>query len=183
MTFQEWDGGPVSDSDEVTALWLCDTERALRGIERSVLDEMFLSRRLVLVLSVAAVGLVLSVAAASSAALTAEKPLLPLLSLLVSGVVTLSALGGIVARRFSWACFAAFTAGVGAALSVLAFWILRTGGVNSGAGWFGAMAACEMVLLVGWAGSALRPLADSQPECRMARRARPAATRPRAYGG
>lgn len=170
------------DSDEVTARWLCDAETALRGIERSVLDEMVLSRWLVSVLSVAAVGFVLSVAAASSAAVTAERPLLPLLSLLVSGVVTVSALGGIVVRRFSWACFAAFAAGVGAALSVLAFWILRTGGVNSGAGWFGTMAACETVLLVGWMGSALRPLANSQPECRMARRARTGVTRPRAHG-
>ncbi|WP_327147187.1 hypothetical protein [Nocardia sp. NBC_01329] len=173
----------MSGSDEVTARLLCDADKALRGIERSVLDEMFLSWRLVLVLSAAFAGLLLSVAAASPAAVTAETPLLPLLSLLASGVVAVSALGGIVARRFSWACFAAFAAGMGAALSVLAFWILRTGGANSGAGWFGTTAACEVVLLFSWAGSALTPLADSQPECRLAWRARTAATRPRAHGG
>ncbi|WP_157170423.1 hypothetical protein [Nocardia carnea] len=169
-------------SDDPAAQWLRETEAAMRSIERSVLGEMFLSWRLKLLLSAAAVGLFVSVVAAASAATAAERPLLPVVSLFTSGVVVVSTLGGTVARRFSCVCFNAFAAGVGVMLSVLAFWVLRTGGVHSGTGWFGTATVCEAVLLVRWSGAALTPLADSQPDCRAARNAGSGTTGRRAEG-
>lgn len=157
------------NDDNPAAQWLCEAEAVMRSIERSVLGEVFLSRRLKVLLPAAAGCLLVCVMAAAPAATTVERPLVPLVSLFASGVVVASTLGGTVVRRFSWVCVNAFAAGVGVMLSVLAFWILRTGGVHSGTAWFGTAAVCEAVLVVGWSSVALTPLADSQPDLRAGR--------------
>ena len=158
-------------SDDATEQWLREVESVMRGIERSVMGEMFLSRRLMAMFLMVAGALLAAIVAARQVATVAERPLLPTISLLVSGVVVAATVGGILSRRFFWTCVNVLAAGVSLVLSMLAFWILRTGAAVVGAGWFAVAALCEAVLVLRWSATALTPMSKSQPECRAARHA------------
>ncbi|MBF4996650.1 hypothetical protein IRT45_05710 [Nocardia sp. BSTN01] len=155
-------------ADPATEQWLREVERSMRGIERSVMDEVHLGPVAVRILLAAAGVATLSLTAAAPTAVAATRPLLPGISIVISVAAVGTAVRAVLARRFPWMCAGAMTAGLATVVSLLSFWSLRTGGGVLGAGWFALTAVGEGVLAAGWVAAVVRPVSSSQPDCRIA---------------
>ncbi|MBT0567241.1 hypothetical protein [Williamsia sp. CHRR-6] len=147
-------------------------DRELAAIERSVLDDMHLGRRRLLLAAVdgaLVVCLIMAVGSiADSARTDGQMCGLAIAGTAVGSLAALLTAVGVVHPRFRVCWMAAATSAVGTFLLLLGFWSLRTGPAAHLATPLLAATGCTLLVGVAWVGLMLAPLSSSHPDARRA---------------
>ncbi|MBI3692185.1 MAG: hypothetical protein HY239_16425 [Mycolicibacterium aromaticivorans] len=143
---------------------------ALAGIERRVLDEVWIGRprwaghTALTILLLAAIG-------AWCIDVVGEVPgpgsyRVPVIGTLAHMVAAGASALALTARRFRECCAAAYACGLSAVIGIGALWWLRTGTPDAPMAWLVVADMAAVLLTVGWLSVAVKPLEHSQPEMR-----------------
>lgn len=143
---------------------------ALAGIERRVLDEVWIGRSrwaghaALTVLLLAATG-------AWCVDVVGEVPgpgsyRVPVIGTLAHVVAAGASALALTARRFRECCAAAYACGLSAVIGIGALWWLRTGRPDAPGGWLIVADMTAVLLTIGWLSIVVTPLEYSQPEMR-----------------
>lgn len=142
----------------------------LAGIEKRVLEDMWIGRGRVVLISTLTAFLTVSLIAwwlsirDGGPTPGANRGASVVISILVAPI--LASATALITRRFRYCCAAAYAGGLSAVLGIGAFWWHRTGAAQSTPWWL-ALADLSVVLLtVAWLSVVATPMTRSQPDMR-----------------
>ncbi len=158
------------NGDQVKDVQRESIRHELAGIERRVLDEVWIGRPrwagygvLAILVFVSATAWCIDVVGEVSGPGSNRVPVIGTVALLGAAGASAFAL---TVRRFRECCAAAYACGLATLIGAGALWWLRTGRPDAPAGWLVIADTAAVLLTFGWLSVVVKPIEHSQPQMR-----------------